>query len=107
MADQYRYGDASQTYNEIRTDSRVNIDISVRRRIPIATTSLEFGVDVNNVLNHTQFSGVYTGNLGGTTTTANPALGLAVGMGNANNYGTRGMGTYNPRHMMVRATFRF
>ena len=34
VADQYRYGDASQTYNEIRTDSRVNIDISVRRRIP-------------------------------------------------------------------------
>ena len=45
-----------------------------------------------NVLNSTQFSGSYTGGLGGTVTTANPALGLVPGMGNANNYGTRGHG---------------
>jgi hypothetical protein len=84
VADQYWYGTASQTYDEIRTDPRFNLDISVRRKIPIATTSLEVGVDINNVLNHTQFSGAYTSNLGGTTTTANPALGLMAGMGNAN-----------------------
>jgi trimeric autotransporter adhesin len=107
VADQYWYGTAAQTYDEFRTDSRVNLDISVRRRFPIDTTTLEVGVDVNNVLNHTQFSGAYTGNLGGTTTAANPALGIVPGMGNAANFGTRGMATYNPRQMMVRVTFRF
>ena len=40
-------------------------------------------------------------------TTPNPAQGLVAGMGNANNYGTRGMATYNPRQMMLRATVRF
>ena len=40
-------------------------------------------------------------------TTANPALGLVPGMGNANNYGTPGMATYNPRQIMLRATLRF
>ena len=69
--------------------------------------SLEVGADAMNILNHTQFSGSYTGGLGGTVTTANPALGLVPGMGNANNYGTRGMATYNPRQVMLRATVRF
>ena len=36
-----------------------------------------------------------------------PALGLVPGMGNSNSYGTRGMGTYNQRQMMLRATLRF
>jgi trimeric autotransporter adhesin len=107
VADQFWYGTAAQTYDEFRTDARFNIDISLRRRVPLATTHLELGVDVMNVLNHTQFSGAYTGGLGATTTTANPALGLVPGMGNANNFGTRGMGTYNPRQMMLRATLRF
>ena len=64
-------------------------------------------MDVMNVLNHTQFSGAYNGGLGGTTTTANAALGLVPGMGNSTTYGTRGMATYNPRQMMLRATLRF
>jgi hypothetical protein len=107
VADQYWYGNASQTYDDIRTDARFNIDISLRRDFPLAGYRLEFGVDVMNVLNHTQFSGAYAGGLGGTVTAANPALGLVPGMGNATNFGTRGMGTYNPRQMMLRATLRF
>ena len=68
---------------------------------------LEVGADAMNVLNHTQFSGAYNGALGGTVTTANPALGLVPGMGNSNSYGTRGMATFNPRQVQVRATVRF
>jgi hypothetical protein len=60
-----------------------------------------------NVLNHTQFNGTYTGGLGNTVTAANPALGLVPGMGSANNFGTRGMATFNPRQVMLRATLRF
>ena len=50
----------------IRTDARFNIDISLRRDFPIAEYRLEVGVDVMNVLNHTQFNGAYAGGLGGT-----------------------------------------
>jgi Carboxypeptidase regulatory-like domain len=107
VADQYWFGNAAQTYNDIRTNSRFNIDLSVRREFPIYSSRLEVGVDIMNVLNHTQFSGAYVGALGATTVSPNPALGLVPGMGNANNFGTMGMLTFNPRQMMLRATLRF
>jgi Carboxypeptidase regulatory-like domain/TonB dependent receptor-like, beta-barrel len=108
VADQFWYGDAAITYDEIRTDNRFNIDLSIRRTFRLYKgTDLEIGADAMNVLNHTQFSGSYTGELGATVTAANPALGLVPGMGNANNYGTRGTATFNPRQIMMRATLRF
>ena len=108
VADQFWDGNADITYDEIRTDNRFNIDLSIRRTFSLPQAmSLEVGADAMNILNNTQFSGSYTGGLGGTVTTANPALGLVPGMGNANNYGTRGMATYNPRQVMLRATVRF
>ena len=108
VADQFWYGNSDITYDEIRTDNRFNLDMSIRRefRLPNAMT-LEIGADAMNILNHTQFSGAYAGGLGGTVTTANPALGLVPGMGNANNYGTRGMATYNPRQIQLRTSLRF
>jgi trimeric autotransporter adhesin len=108
VADQFWYGDADITYDEIRTDNRFNIDMSIRRDFTLPNAlRLELGADAMNILNNTQFSGSYTGNLGTTVTTANPALGLVPGMGNSNSYGTRGMNTYNPRQIMLRATLRF
>jgi hypothetical protein len=108
VADQFWYGNAALTYGDIRTDNRFNIDMSIRREFALPNAlRLELGADAMNILNHTQFSGSYTGALGGTVTTANPALGLVPGMGNSNSYGTRGMATYNPRQIMLRATLRF
>jgi hypothetical protein len=108
VADQFWYGNAAQTYNDIRTDSRFNIDMSVKRTFRLAAqTSLEVGVDAMNVLNHTQFNGPYIGALGGTNLTNNPGNGLIAGTGNANNYGTRNMATFNPRQLMLRAALRF
>jgi hypothetical protein len=95
----------------LRSDPRFNIDMSIRREFRLPSgTSFEFGADVMNLLNNTQFNGAYNGALGGTVTTptaAQAALGLRAGMGNSNSYGTRGMATYNPRQIMLRATFRF
>jgi hypothetical protein len=108
VADQFWNGTADITYDEIRTDNRFNLDMSIRRSFRIhQDLALEVGADAMNILNHTQFNGAYTGGLGGTVVAANPALGLVPGMGNANNYGTRGMGTYNQRQIMLRATLRF
>ena len=104
VADQFWYGDAAITYDEIRTDNRFNIDMSIRRTFGVANgMNLDIGADAINVLNHTQFSGSYVGGLGATITTPSPALGLVPGMGNANNFGTRGMATYNPRQIQLRA----
>ena len=108
VADQFWYGDAAIMYDEFRTDNRFNLDMSIRRSFDITSgVQFELGVDAMNILNHTQFSGAYTGGLGGTVTTANPALGLVPGMGNANNYGTKGMATFNPRQIQVRTSVRF
>jgi hypothetical protein len=108
VADQFWYGNAAITYDEFRTDNRFNLDMSIRRMFDLTDgVQLEFGADAMNILNHTQFSGSYTGALGGTVTTANPALGLVPGMGNSNSYGTRGMATFNPRQIQLRASVRF
>jgi hypothetical protein len=108
VADQFWYGDAAITYDEIRTDNRFNLDMSIRRTFNLqGNVNLEIGADAMNILNHTQFSGSYVGALGATVTTANPALGLVPGMGGATNYGTRGMATYNPRQIQLRAALRF
>ena len=57
VADQFWDGNADITYDEIRTDNRFNIDLSIRRTftLPQAMT-LEVGADAMNILNHTQFS---------------------------------------------------
>jgi hypothetical protein len=108
VADQYWYGNAAQTYNGFRTDSRFNIDLSVRRTFRLgARNALEVGLDAMNVLNHTQFSGAYSGALGDTALTNNPSAGLIAGTGSSNSFGTRGMATFNPRQVMARAAFRF
>jgi hypothetical protein len=108
VADQFWYGNAAITFDEIRTDNRFNLDMSIRREFALPNNMrFEIGADAQNILNHTQFNGSYNGGLGGTVTTANPALGLVPGMGNSNNYGARGMATYNPRQFMLRSTLRF
>jgi hypothetical protein len=108
IADQYWYGNADLAYDEIRTDSRFNIDMSIRRSFRLSPTkALDVGLDIMNVLNHTQFNGAYQGALGGTNLTNNPANGQFPGTASAANYGTRGMGTYNPRQMQFRLAFRF
>jgi hypothetical protein len=108
VADQFWFGNAAITYDEFRTDSRFNIDLSVRRTFKIRKgVNLEVGADAMNVLNHTQFNGTYVGNLGATVVNSNAALGLVPGMGSANNFGTRSMMTFNPRQIMMRGVLRF
>ncbi len=108
IADQFWYGNADLAYDAIRTDSRFNIDLSIRRSFRLSPTkAIDVGLDMMNVLNHTQFNGAYQGGLGGTNLTNNPANGQFPGTASAANYGTRGMATYNPRQMQFRAAFRF
>jgi hypothetical protein len=108
VADQFWYGNAALAYDGIRTDSRFNIDMSVRRTFRLSQTmAIDIGLDAMNVLNHTQFNGAYIGGLGNTNLTNNPSAGQIAGSASAANFGTRNMNTYNPRQVQVRATFRF
>ena len=108
VADQYWFGNAQQVYDDVRTDPRFNIDLTIRRSFRITPgMSAEVGADAMNLLNHTQFNGPYIGNLGATQLTSNPGGGLIAGTGDANNYGTRNMNTYNPRQIMLRVGLRF
>jgi hypothetical protein len=108
IADQFWYGDAELAYDEIRTDPRFNIDISLRRTFRLGPTmAMDVGLDAMNVLNHTQFNGAFAGGLGNTNLVSNPANGQIAGSASANNYGTRGLTTYNPRQMQFRVALRF
>jgi hypothetical protein len=107
VADQFWFGNADQTYDGFRTDSRYNLDMSIRRTFTITGLKLEVGADAMNILNHTQFNTAYVGALSNTNFVVNPALGLVPGMATANNFGTRGLTTFNPRQIQLRATLRF
>jgi hypothetical protein len=108
IADQFWYGNADLAYDDIRTDSRFNIDMSLRRTFRLSPSmAIDVGLDAMNVLNHTQFNGAYAGGLGNTNVTNNPGAGQFPGTASAANFGTRGMGTYNPRQVQFRATLRF
>ncbi|MEO5823774.1 MAG: hypothetical protein ABIT71_24980, partial [Vicinamibacteraceae bacterium] len=108
IADQFWSGDADLAYDAIRTDSRFNIDMSLRRNFRLTqTTTIDVGLDAMNILNHTQFNGAYIGGLGNTNLTNNPANGQFAGTASANNYGTRNQATYNPRQVQFRIALRF
>jgi trimeric autotransporter adhesin len=108
IADQFWSGNADLAYDGIRTDPRFNIDLSLRRMFRLSPSmSIDVGVDAMNVLNHTQFNGAYVGALGNTNLTNNPANGQFAGTASANNYGTRGMTTFNPRQIQFRTALRF
>ena len=84
VADQFWFGNAQQVYDEIRTDPRFNIDLTIRRSFRITPgMSAEMGADAMNVLNHTQFNGTapgaWVGNLGATQLTNNPGGGFDCG----------------------------
>jgi hypothetical protein len=82
--------------------------MSVRRTIGFGERySLEISAEAVNVLNHTQFSGAYSGGLGSTNTATNLTTGLKPGMGSSSTFGTRGLGTFDPREVILNLRFRF
>ncbi|MGH9163628.1 MAG: TonB-dependent receptor [Vicinamibacteraceae bacterium] len=108
VPDVYWFGNAALTYDDFRTDARFNLDLSIRRTFRLwQDVSIDIGADIMNILNHTQFSGSYGGNLGATNTVDEAGNGLIPGMGSENGFGSRGMDTFNPRQIMLRAAVRF
>jgi hypothetical protein len=107
--DIYWYGNASNAYGDMRGPGRFNLDMSLRRTVNITeSVQLQFGVDVTNLLNHSEFVSIpgptinnYLGN-----TNTSPSFG-PIGIGTNDSYGTMGEQTYDPRQFVLNARIRF
>jgi hypothetical protein len=108
VIDRFWYGTGAPVYSDIRTPGRFNIDMGLRRVFKIRESlQLEIGADAMNLLNNTQLSGAYNGNLGSTNVSTSEAKGLVPGMAGSDTFGTIGTSTFNPRQMMLRGVIRF
>jgi trimeric autotransporter adhesin len=107
------WGTAAQTFDELRGPGRFNIDMSLRRTFKLRENlSLEFAANATNLLNNTQMSASFSGNLGSTNTAVNAANGLKPGMGaNGNSFGTQALAStgsvYDPRQVILNLRLRF
>jgi hypothetical protein len=101
-------GSSAATFGDFRGPGRFNIDMTLRRSVKLREKmALEISAEASNVLNNSQQSGSYSGNLGGTTVTPNPAIGLKAGMGNSDTFGTIGTQTFSPREVVMNLKLRF
>ena len=107
VPDVFWWGDAAQTFDQIRGPGRFNLDMSLRRNFKIREHwNLEFAADVTNLLNHTELAANYSGALGSTNTALSPASGLVPGMGtNGNAFGTLALSStgsvFDPRQVIM------
>jgi hypothetical protein len=112
VPDVYWWGNAASTYGDMRGPGRFNIDMSLKRLFNIRENMiLQLGVDVTNLLNHTEYNAspgpTYQNNLGNTNTVANPALGQVPGQGTNDAFGTMGVSSFDPRQFVLNLKLRF
>ncbi|MEO8592663.1 MAG: TonB-dependent receptor [Candidatus Solibacter sp.] len=101
-------GTIAGNFNDLRGPGRFNLDMSLRRTIKLREKmGLEISAEASNLLNNSQQSGSYSGGLGATTVTPNPAIGLQAGMGNSETFGTIGTGTFPAREVVMQMRLRF
>jgi hypothetical protein len=112
VPDVYWWGNAASTYGDMRGPGRFNIDMSLKRLFNIRENMvLQLGVDVTNLLNHTEYNAspgpTYQNNLGNTNTVSNPASGLTPGQGTNDAFGTMGVSSFDPRQFVLNLKLRF
>jgi hypothetical protein len=108
VPDVFWWGTVGPTLNGLRNPGRFNIDMSLRRTFKFSERlSLELAADATNLLNNAQLNGSFAGGLGSTNTATNAAKGLVPGMGTTDTYGTIGVGSFDPRQVVLNLRFRF
>jgi hypothetical protein len=106
--DIYWYGNAANRYGDIRTPGRFNVNMSVQKEVAIREKlRLQFSAEASNLLNNPQFRPGLNAGLGATFLSANPARGIQPGMVQNDNFGTYGMGTFDPRQIELRVRIFF
>jgi trimeric autotransporter adhesin len=109
VTDIYWTGDAALNYGAIRGPGRNNVDLTLSRNFHLTErVVLSIRANVSNAFNHTQFlSNSYSTDLGGTVAVGTPALGVIAGQGSSNSYGTHGLGTFDPRQVILEGRIQF
>jgi Carboxypeptidase regulatory-like domain len=116
VPDLYWNGTSAQTSGDMREPGRFNMDLSLRRTFPLNERfKLEIAGEASNLLNHTEFTGAFTGSLvntqtgalGSTNTVNSPGTGLIPGLGTSNTFGTLGVATFDPRQITMHARVVF
>jgi hypothetical protein len=104
----YWIGNAPQTNGNIRMPGKTNVDFSIRRTFPIKERfSVQVAAEISNLFNHPEFNSSPGGGLGNMNLTNNPSSGLVPGIGSSSSFGTAGVGTYDPRQVVMHAFVRF
>ncbi len=107
ISDLYWYGNAAQTYNDIRTDSRWNLNLSLQKTFAVTEKlKIDLSAQASNALNHTQWRpGGFARGLGGQAiSTVN---GQIPGYGTSTNFGTHNLSTMEPRTIQLMMRMRF
>lgn len=108
IADNYWWGNATQTYYGIRSPRKNNLNLSLSRTFkPTERVAVEFQASSTNLLNHTQFRSI-TGGLGGPNTAPLPnSTNTQLGQPGTGSYGTHGYATFDPRQVELQLRVRF
>jgi len=97
IANQFWFGGTNQTAGDLRGPGRFNLDMSLRRSFTLhESIKLQLSADASNVLNHTEYSGNFSGGLGNTT-----LGGATSGYGNSATFGTLPVTAFDPRQITM------
>jgi len=108
VPNQFWVGNSDPTIGGLRGPGRFNVDLSLRRTFPITERfRLQLAADATNLLNHTELSGNFSGGLGNTNLSNNPAAGLIPGLGTSATFGTVGVGAFDPRQITMHLRIQF
>ncbi|SDF06272.1 TonB-dependent receptor [Terriglobus roseus] len=108
VQDLYWVGNHAQTDGNIRTNSRYNVDFSLRRSFPLFERfQLDVAAEATNLLNTAEYNGAYVGGLGSPNLVNNASKGLIPGLGTSSTFGTVNMNAFDPRQIQMHARLVF
>jgi trimeric autotransporter adhesin len=114
IPDLFWYGTSAATFNEMRSPSIWNVNLSLEKSFRFGERfSAELSAQATNLFNHTQFRPGLNTSFGGTvipaTITANPTLNLKLGQlqDTANTWGTYTQNAYDARQIEMVLKVRF
>jgi trimeric autotransporter adhesin len=112
--DLFWYGTSAATFDEMRSPSNWNVNMSLEKSFKIGERfAVDLSAQTTNIFNHTQFRPGINTSFGGTvlpaTITANPTLNLKVGQLQdvVNTWGTYTQNAYDPRQIEFVMKLRF
>ncbi len=110
--DIYWWGNAASRYADIRTVGRVNMNMSLQKMMRVGEQwEVTLSAEATNLFNNAQpRPEAFAGSLGAVIaqpTAAQAALGVQPGMGANQNFGSNGLGTFDPRQVEMRLRIRF